>query len=436
VATNDLRANHLIESGLLAVLDQRLVHSLYQPVVALDDGGIVGFEALARGPEGSPWASPANLFAGAAAAGRLPELDYICRAAAVRGAAAAGLHPQVALFINVEPASNRIPGPNDLADTVARADQWPIIAEITERAIAGDPDGLLTTVDGLRRRHRHVALDDVGADPASQAMMPLLRPDVIKLDRAIIADPHTDHAKAVIAAVRAEAGRDGGAAIILAEGIETPRHLASARSIGATLGQGFLLGRPAPLPHAVTPHTIQWPRRSSLPTSAPTPFDTVSVRVACVTLGKEVMYRLSRAIEDRAAALPEPGILLANFQHRDWFTPEIARRYAALATQSTLVGIFAQDMPADPAPQVAGYPLRPDDPVTAEWSVILITSTRAEGIFARTAGERDSYRVAICDNRELVLAAARSLIQRMQVRHLKLRDTASADAWSAGDPAQ
>jgi DICT domain-containing protein len=206
--------------------------------------------------------------------------------------------------------------------------------------------------------------------------------------------------------------------------------------IGATLGQGFLLGRPGPLPPAVTPRTIQWPRRNSLPASAPTPFDTVTPRVAPVTVSKEAMYRLSRAIEDRAAAVSEPGVLLANFQHRDRFTPEIARRYAALATQAILIGVFAQDMPADPAPQVAGYPLRRDDPVTAEWSVILITSTRAEGIFARTAREPDSYRVAICDDRELVLAAARSLIQRMQVRHPKLRATAAADAWSAGDPAQ
>jgi EAL domain-containing protein (putative c-di-GMP-specific phosphodiesterase class I) len=414
VLTNDLRSKHAIEPGLLAVLNQRAVHTLYQPVVALDDRGIVGFEALARGPDGSPWASPAKLFARAAAAGRLPELDWICRAAAVRGAAAAELDPQLALFINVEPASNRTPCPNDLAEAVTTtADRWPIIAEITERAIAGDPDGLLTTVDGLRHRNRHVALDDVGADPASQAMMPLLRPDVIKLDQTIIADPYTDHAQAVIAAVHAEAGRDG--AVILAEGIETPAHLAAARSIGATLGQGFLLGRPAPLPRAVTPRAMEWPRRSSLPTSAPTPFDTAAAHVTPVTVSREEMYRLSRAIEDRAAATSEPRILLANFQHRDRFTPAIARRYAALAKHATLVGIFAQDMPADPAPQVSGYPLRPHDPVTAEWTVIFITSTGADGIFAHTTHERDSYQVAICDNREVVLAAARSLIERMQV---------------------
>jgi EAL domain-containing protein (putative c-di-GMP-specific phosphodiesterase class I) len=413
VLPNDLRANHPIESGLLDVLNQRLVHTLYQPVVALDDRGIVGFEALARGPDGSPWASPSILFTSAEAVGRLPELDWICRAAAIRGAVAADLDPRLALFINVEPASNRIPCPSDLADAIILADRWPIIAEITERAIAGDPDGLLTTVDGLRQRNRHVALDDVGADPASQAMMPLLCPDVIKLDQTIIADPHSDYAQAVIAAVHAEAGRGG--AVILAEGIETPAHLAAARAIGATLGQGFLLGRPAPLPRAVTPHAMQWPRRSSLLTSAPTPFGTATAQVTPVTVSRAEMYQLSRAIEDRAAATSEPRILLANFQHRDRFTPAIARRYAALATQATLVGIFAQDMPADPAPQVSGYPLRPDDPVAAEWSVILITSTRADGIFARSTRERDSYQVARCDNRELVLAAARSLIERMRV---------------------
>jgi EAL domain-containing protein (putative c-di-GMP-specific phosphodiesterase class I) len=412
--TNDLRTDNAIESGLLAVLNQRAVHTLYQPVVNLDDLGIVGFEALARGPDGSAWASPAKLFARAAAAGRLPELDWICRAAALRGAAAANLDPRLALFINVEPASNRIPCPSDLAEAISTADRWPIIAEITERAIARDPDGLLTTIDGLRQRNRHVALDDVGADPASQAMMPLLRPDVIKLDQTIIADPYTEHAQAVIAAVHAEAGRDG--AVILAEGIETPAHLAAARSIGATLGQGFLLGRPAPLPRAVTLGAMQWPRRRTLPTSAPTPFDTAAAHVTPVTISREEMNRLSHAIEDRAAATSEPRILLANFQHRDRFTSANARRYAALATRATLVGIFAQDIPANPAPQVSGYSLRPDDPLTAEWTVIFITSTSADGIFAHATREPDQYQVAICHDRELVLAAARSLIERMQVQ--------------------
>jgi EAL domain-containing protein (putative c-di-GMP-specific phosphodiesterase class I) len=413
VRTSDLQASDPTDPSLLAVLDGRAVHSLYQPIVALGGQGIVGFEALARGPAGTPWASPANLFAAATAAGRVPELDWICRSAAVRGALAADLDPRLGLFINIEPASNQFPCPDDLADAITISDRWPIICEITERSITADPGGLLAMVEGLRHRRRHVALDDVGADPASQAIMPLLRPDVIKLDQTIIADPHTDYARAVIAAVHAEADRTG--AVIVAEGIETPAHVAAAQAVGATLGQGFLLGRPAPLPRAVTLHAMEWPRRTSPPTSAPTPFDTAVAHVTPATVSRGVMKRLSRAIEDRAAATSEPTILLANFQHRDRFGPATARRYATLATRATLVGVFGQGMPAVPAPRVAGYPLRPDDPVTAEWSVILITSSGADGLFARTTQDGAGYQAAVSDDRELILAAARSLIERMQV---------------------
>jgi len=178
------------ERDLRAAIHDGDLLTHYQPMYDLDTRRIVGFEALARGPAGSPWASPANLFAGATDAGRLPELDWICRSAAVRGALAADLDPRLALFVNVEPASNQTPCPDDLADIITIADRWPIVCEITERAITGDPGGLLATVEGLRHRRRHVALDDIGADPASQAIMPLLRPDVIKLDQTIIADPH------------------------------------------------------------------------------------------------------------------------------------------------------------------------------------------------------------------------------------------------------
>jgi EAL domain-containing protein (putative c-di-GMP-specific phosphodiesterase class I) len=413
VQTSDLQAGDPTDPSLLAVLDGRAVHSLYQPIVALGGQGVVGFEALARGPAGTAWASPANLFAAATAAGRVPELDWICRSAAVRGALAADLDPRLGLFINIEPASNQIPCPDDLADAITISDRWPIICEITERSITADPGGLLATVEGLRHRRRHVALDDVGADPASQAIMPLLRPDVIKIDQTIIADPHTDYAQAVIAAVHAEADRTG--AVIVAEGIETPAHVATAQAVGATLGQGFLLGRPAPLPRDVTLHAVEWPRRTSPPTSAPTPFDTAVAHVTPAPVSREVMKRLSRAIEDRAAATSEPTILLANFQHRDRFSPATARRYATLATHATLVGVFGQDMPAVPAPGVAGYPLRPDDPVTAEWSVILITGSGADGLFAHTTQDGAGYQAAVSDDRELILAAAASLIERMQV---------------------
>src|ERR1700761_6484302 len=76
--------------------------------------------------------------------------------------------------------------------------------------------------------------------------MPFLAPDVIKLDRGLTQDlvPPSVGAR-VINAVRAEAERSG--ATILAEGIETERHLERALAMGAKLGQGWLFGRPGPL---------------------------------------------------------------------------------------------------------------------------------------------------------------------------------------------
>jgi len=87
------------------------VRAVYQPIVALPDGEPVGYEALARGPQGSALESPLALFAAARDAGLLGELEWACRAAALRGALAAGLPDSVALFLNVEPSLADDPPP-------------------------------------------------------------------------------------------------------------------------------------------------------------------------------------------------------------------------------------------------------------------------------------------------------------------------------------
>jgi len=210
---------------------------------ASDDGEIVGYEALARGPSGTAWTSPDTLIRYAAAVGRLPELDWICRARAFRGALDAHLPPAMPLFVNIEPASSRTRCPTDLAAVFDEAtDRLLIIAEVTERAVADDPAGLLAALDDLRHHANGIALDDVGADPSSQALMPLINPDVIKLDREILHQPDAAWSGTVVEAVRAQSDRTG--AVILAEGIETAAHLEAAVKAGFTLGQGYLFGRP------------------------------------------------------------------------------------------------------------------------------------------------------------------------------------------------
>src|SRR3712207_7120838 len=96
----------------------------------------------------------------------------------------------------------------------------------------------LPIVARVRELGWSIALDDVGADPMSLAFMPLLRPDVVKLDLRLVQDEPGPAIAEIMNAVNAYAERSG--ARVLAEGIENDHHLRMAKALGATLGQGWL----------------------------------------------------------------------------------------------------------------------------------------------------------------------------------------------------
>ncbi len=239
-------------SSLVAeILRQGSVASVFQPIVDLDSGAVVAYEALARGPQG-PLSTPFALFEAAREAGLLAELDEACRAAAFRGASEQGLLAPLTVFVNVEP---EVLDTAPVEDLLAIADAAPgelrVVLEITERALAARPAELLRTVERVRNLGWGVALDDVGAEAASLAFMPLLRPDVVKLDLSLVQQRPTPAVAEIMNAVNAYAERSG--ALILAEGIETEQHLTAARGLGASLGQGWLFGRPTATPDTRLP---------------------------------------------------------------------------------------------------------------------------------------------------------------------------------------
>lgn len=405
--------------GLSDVLGADAIRPVFQPLVDLGTGAVVGYEALARGPAGSSWETPAALFGAAAREGRVPELDWACRAAAFRAALAADL--RLPLFVNMEPVSLGTPCPPRLEDVVQRArERLRIVFEVTERAVAADPAGLLGAVAEARSHGAGIALDDVGAEPASLALMPFVDPDVVKLDLRLVQERTSPEIAGIVTAVMAHAERTG--ARVLAEGIEEARHVDVARTLGASLGQGWLFGRPGPLPVAGPADRAADPAglrvRPPLDVAREeTPFEVVAASRPTVRASKELLLPLSMHLEQRSLAV-EAGVLLGCFQDARHFTPATRDRYEGLARAAVLTGALGAGMPTVPAAGVRGGRLAAADPLRGEWDVVVVGPQYAGALVARDLGDAGPDRLrrfdaVITHDRDLVVRAARSLVARL-----------------------
>ena len=398
------------------------LRSVFQPIVELNSGATVGYEALARGPQDSPLASPDRLFAAARRAGRLVELDRACQLAAATGARAGGMRNPWTLFVNVEPKSaaatitapvrerDGSPGPGAM--------DCQIVVEFTERALTADPPTLLGMVARIRARGWGIALDDVGAHPDSLALLPLLQPDVIKLDLSLVQQRSSPQIAAIVNAVNAEAERSGS--VILAEGIETEEHRNTALAMGATLGQGWLLGRPATLPDplpgfagtAVAVHG----RGGIAPTR--TPFVLGAAHRPVRSSRKELLIQMSKHIEAQALHGGESTVVLATFQDASFFTPRTGERYTCLAQQAAFVGALGADMPDVPTPGVRGCVLDPGDPLIGEWDIPVVGPHYAAALVARDLGDTGPDRLrrfefVLTHDRDLAIQVALALLARV-----------------------
>jgi diguanylate cyclase (GGDEF)-like protein/PAS domain S-box-containing protein len=406
---------------ILAAAD---VTAVYQPIVDLASGELLAYEALARGPEGSPLHRPDRLFATAHATGRAVELDWACRIVAVRGALESGLGRDASLFLNAEPVAIGTPCPPAHAELWDRAQrELDLVIEITERAVTARPAELIGTIADARGAGHGIALDDLGADVRSLALLPLVEPDIIKLDLRLVQDrPSTDQA-AIVSAVAAEHERTG--AQILAEGIETDEHVAIARTLGASLGQGWKFGRPGPLPQAgARPSRVRRKAVAAPELPGDTPFAVVSGVRETSAATKRLLLPMSLHLEQRALRIGEGAVILSAFQDARHFTKATVRRYEALARRSSLVAAFGVGLPEEPVHGVRGAWLDADDALAGEWSVVVLGPHFAGALVATDLGDADRpegdrrFTFATVYDRGLVIAAARTLLSRIAPREL------------------
>ena len=211
------------------------VKLVFQAIVSLSTGKAVGYESLARF-NGKPALPPSWWFSQAHRFG----LGGALEAEAVRVALATPERPPDSfLSVNLSPSA--------LASREIR-DQLPddlhgIVIEITEEERVLDVHALQRHLDPLRARGARIAVDDAGEGYAGLQQVMSMRADIIKLDRALVADVHTDPAKIALIGSLVHFARSTNA-VICAEGIETLDELRVLIHLGVAQGQGWALGRP------------------------------------------------------------------------------------------------------------------------------------------------------------------------------------------------
>jgi EAL domain-containing protein (putative c-di-GMP-specific phosphodiesterase class I) len=230
-----------VEVGVLAEAE---FWSVYQPIVSLADRSVVAHEALLRGEVDGRDVGGGDLFFVAEQAGWLHRLDRIGRESALTGAA-----PWLGtddLFINFNPTS--IFRPQVCLASTERVvhetgiEPTQLVFEVVESHAIADRGHLVSILDHYRSLGWRVALDDVGAGWSSLSLLAAVRPEVVKLDKALVQELPDDGARTVLKAVTDLAHQLG--AVVVAEGVETEQLAEEVTALGADLGQGWLFGRP------------------------------------------------------------------------------------------------------------------------------------------------------------------------------------------------
>ena len=236
-ALADRRETVEIRARLKRDLAAHAFHSVFQPIVTLENRQVVGFEALTRFSDGTP---PNLRFAAAAAMGLGDDYEVAALESAL--AESPKLSAGSFLTMNVSPAVVLRAGPR-LRRLLAGASR-PIVLELTEHVAIDDYTDLRNAIAALGEVE--IAVDDAGAGYASMRHILEIRPAFAKLDISLVRGIDSDELRQAMAAgFQYYALRTG--CRLIAEGVETEAEAASLRALGVDLGQGYLFGRPAPL---------------------------------------------------------------------------------------------------------------------------------------------------------------------------------------------
>lgn len=222
-----------------ALATQALV-TAFQPIYSLTTGTVIGAEALTR-MVSSPVRSPETWFDEAESVGRGLDLEFLAMETALR--AAGQLPENIYVAVNLSPQACMDPRLSKiLLECGLPAGR--IVVELTERAAVTEYGPLLRALTAWRQTGLRIAVDDAGAGYANMRHILHLKPDLIKLDRSIIASIDADRYKRALCAAMVSFAQETSAKIV-AEGVETETELAAVKGLGLDSAQGYFLGKPS-----------------------------------------------------------------------------------------------------------------------------------------------------------------------------------------------
>ncbi|MGA9871064.1 MAG: EAL domain-containing protein [Rhodococcus sp. (in: high G+C Gram-positive bacteria)] len=406
--------------GLESILGPGSLHTDFAPIVDLLTKEVTGYEAIVSGPEGSAFRDPSALASAARAMDMTVDLDLVRWAGAVDGAESTAALEGLPLFIAIDP--DTLPHLPDRGDV----DSGSAVLQLDETSLIRRPAQLLRTVADVRRLGWAIAVDHVGVRPESLALLPLLEPDVVKLDRSLITQRPSRFTARVVNAVAAYTERTG--AIVMAEGIDTEEDVDIAIALGARFGQGrWFTGQnltPADPSNAVSPFNFRTSsERGTLPKSSP--YQLAAAGRDPKPSTKQLLVEVSKGLESIAGESLQTAVILGSFEKREHFTVLTAKRWEVMATRAALVGALAAGIDSEPAPRVRGADLEPDDPVREEWVVVVLSPHFAAVLAAKDMGDtgpdmarRFSY--VLSHDPQLTVECARSLLLRLPVERTGL----------------
>jgi diguanylate cyclase (GGDEF)-like protein len=326
---------------IMALLEEpNPIQPVFQPVVALASGHLVGYEALARFSS-YPGRSPETWFAQAHGCGLGPELE----AAAIRAAlepVGRPLGTHLALNISPTALSSAV-----VMDALPQ-DLTGLVIEITEHEFVPEDDTLAAVLAALRARGARIAIDDAGAGYAGLTQVMRVRPDIVKLDRDLTKSIHRDQARMALVESFVRFARRIGV-MVCAEGIESLDDVAALGDLDVQWGQGFSLARPAEPWGLVSPVAVQVCRAAlveALRSSEP--------RDGRITAGDRSLEHLSARLSGARSRRDLEGVLalIADELHADNIC--LSRWIAGEDVVETL----AENQPAgEDRFRVADYPL-------------------------------------------------------------------------------